>query len=214
MQVAFGEQEENITLKALQGGDEKALERLYLRYYDLLFRQAYGILKDRVLAEDIIQDTFMHIWQRRETLSIRGSIKAYLQAMVRYQVFHSIKNGQARPQVYENLSERMAMDMGLSPQDILEEKELIKSIAATVDTLPERCKEVYIMSREQQLTHKEIAEQLNISTKTVENQITKALHTIKNSLKNFLFLLLSGIIAIFYIFCKKILEERKNKQNG
>lgn len=200
MLTTTGEQEDNVTLTALQGGDEKALEYLYVRYYDLLFRQAYGILKDRDLAEDIVQDTFVYIWQRRETLSIRGSIKAYLQAMVRYQVFHTIKNGQARPQVYENLSERMAMDSSLSPQDILEEKELIRSIAAVVDTLPDRCREVYIMSREQQLTHKEIADRLDISTKTVENQITKALHVIKNSLKNFLTLLLSAITLLFSIF--------------
>ncbi len=200
MLTATGEQEDNVTLTALQGGDEKALEYLYLCYYDLLFRQAYGILKDRDLAENITQDTFVYIWQRKETLSIQGSIKAYLQAMVRYQVFHTIKNGQSRPQVYENITERMDMNRGLSPQDILEEKELIKSIAAAVDTLPDRCREVYVMSREQQLTHKEIAARLGISTKTVENQITKALRVIKGSLKNFLTPLLSITFLVFSVF--------------
>lgn len=193
-------QEESVTLTDLQGGDAKALEQLYLRYYDLLFRQAYGILKEKDLAEDIVQDTFVYIWQHKKTLSIQSSIKAYLQAMVRYQVFHVIKNGQTRPQVYENISERMAKGGSLSPQDILEEKELIKSISDVVDTLPDRCREVYLMSRELQLSHREIADKLDISTKTVENHITKALQAIKSSLKNFLTLLLSVIPLVFSVF--------------
>jgi RNA polymerase sigma-70 factor (family 1) len=166
-------------LRAMASGDHEALEQLYSRYWQHLFIAAYNVLKNKAASEDIVQEAFLQLWQRREKLDIKTSLEAYLFSVVRYTVFKYIKKEQAHSQVFKNLEERLHY---ITPEDIVVEKNIRSQLAGIVNTLPEKCREIYILSREEQLSHHEIATRLNISTKTVENHITIALKKIRFSI--------------------------------
>ncbi len=172
-------------LYLLQEGDEKSLEIIVLRYWEALYRVAFKILDDPYSCEDIVQDIFVGIWENREKLMVSNSLKAYLFAATRYGAYRQVKAQIQRQKGFENGNPDMIEKY--NPQNELEYGDLLKSIEKVVNKLPERCKEVYLLSREEQLSHKEIASRLKISTKTVENQITIALGRLRSLLNRTLF---------------------------
>ena len=180
--------DEKLLLQLLAKGNEDALAEIYRHLWKSLFVSSYNILKDKAACEDIIQDIFLQLWLKRETLVIKESLDAYLHSAARYQVFRYIKNNSGREIFFESLEERVTAP---SPENDLQQKEISEIINTVVNTLPEQCRTIYKLSREQQLSHKEIASQLNISTKTVENQITIALRKLRASI---------GKITSFFFF--------------
>lgn len=173
--------EDKELIDRLRNGEESALTELYNRFWQSLFMSAYNILKDKELCEDIIQDIFMNIWNNREKLEIHISLKGYMYACARYQVFNHFKKNKDKIHVelFDDLDKRF---QHATPETLLMHEELVQQINAIVERLPQKCQQVYKLSREEQLSHKEIAAQLDISTKTVENHITKALQTIRLSM--------------------------------
>lgn len=169
-------------LSRLRESDQKALQEIYLQYWKPLFISAYNILKEKNACQDILQDVFLHLWQNRTTLLIHTSIQAYLYTAVRFQVLKSIRNSARRDQILAKFDSATTPP---SPIENLEEKEVLRNIRTVVETLPPKCRRVYQLSREQYLSHKEIAAELNISEKTVENQLTIALKKIRNALSQF-----------------------------
>ena len=163
----------------LKADDEVALTIIYKRYWASLFSAAYNILKDRQSCEDIIQELFIKLWDCRAEVQISVSLKAYLYASVRYGVYRQIKTGSVRSEIFDDLIERLHTPTAYGS---IEHKELLLQIDRVIDTLPDKCREVYKLSREECLSHKQIAMQLNISTKTVENHLTKALRELRGSL--------------------------------
>jgi RNA polymerase sigma-70 factor (ECF subfamily) len=163
----------------LKADDEAALTMIYRRYWQSLFKAAYNILKDRQACEDIIQELFIKLWDCRAEVEIAISLKAYLYASVRYGVYRQIRTGSVKSEIFDDLIERLHTP---ATHNSIEHKELLLQINQVIDTLPEKCREVYKLSREECLSHKEIALQLNISTKTVENHLTKALRELRGSL--------------------------------
>ncbi|MRX68357.1 RNA polymerase sigma-70 factor [Flavobacterium resistens] len=165
----------------LRSGDESALTELYNAFWQALFVSAYNVIKDKELCEDIIQDIFLNIWTNREKLEIHISLKGYMYACARYQVFNHLRKNKDKIHVelFDDLEKRFQYT---TPETQLMHEELVQQLHLIVETLPEKCQAVYKLSREEQLSHKEIAERLNISTKTVENHITKALQTIRLSM--------------------------------
>jgi len=175
----------HLLVKRLNASDSTALSDIYNAYWKPLFLSSYALLKNKEISEDIIQDVFLELWKKRENLKITISLKAYLYACTRYKVYNHFrknKNG-LNIELFENLNNRVYQS---TPLTKLMHKELLQHINVVVASLPEKCKQVYTLSREKQLSHKEIAEQLNISTKTVENHITKALKTLRLSMGNVL----------------------------
>jgi RNA polymerase sigma-70 factor (ECF subfamily) len=179
-------------LRAMARGEHVALELLYTRYWQHLFMAAYNVLKNKSASEDIVQEAFVQVWQRREKLDIQTSLQAYLFSIIRYSVFRYIKKEQAHSQVFENLEDRLQY---ITPEDIVVEKNIRSQVATIVNGLPEKCREIYILSREEQLSHNEIATRLNISTKTVENHITIALRKIRFNIAR-----MAGIFFFIIIF--------------
>lgn len=142
---------------------------------------ANRLLNDQAEAEDVVQNCLIKLWDNREQLK-EGTIGGYFATMVRNRCIDSLRK--KKPVLVE------IDDVQLPTQDHseMEHNELKTKINTAIDSLPERCREVFVLSRFEKMKHKEIAESLTISTKTVENQITKALKVISSALVILLFL--------------------------
>ena len=169
-------QEENL-IAELKSDNEDALTSIYYHFRDSLFQNANRVLQDPQSSEEIVQDVFCELWEKRMRLEIKVSLNAYLYAMTRYMVFRHIRNEKSRIRLYEDLANKYPFQnyLCLTPESFLLEKEMNERVTALINELPPRCREVYQLSRHDQLSHKEISKKLQISPKTVENQISKAL---------------------------------------
>lgn len=172
-------------LEQLAQSDERALDVIYRHYWEWLFLCSFNILKDKQVCEDIIQDVFANLWTNREKLNISISLRAYLFASCRYALFKVIRKAKVHEDVFTGLADRLQAN---TTYGALEHKELMTKVNAIIEGLPPKCRDVYKLSRHEQLSHKEIAERLNISVKTAENHINRALRELKNSL--------SGLISL------------------
>lgn len=172
----------------LKQGERHAYDKLFNTYWNPLFKSAFNILKDQKICEEIVQDIFIGIWKNRKNLEIKVSLEKYLFSCVRYQVFNQFRKNQKnlRAELFENLEQRCTYE---NPESEVLYKELAQKVDSIVEELPEKCRLVYKMSREEQLSHKEISNRLNISPKTVEDHITRALGILRTSLGSFLSLL-------------------------
>lgn len=165
----------------LKQDNKQAFNEMFNAYWERLFKSAYNVLKDKKICEDIVQDVFIDIWKKRKNLEIKVSLEKYLFSCVRYQVFNQFRKNQKnlRSEVFENLELRCS---DLNPESEVLYKELVQKVDSVVEELPEKCRVVYKMSREEQLSHKEISTRLDISSKTVEKHITKALFVLRTSI--------------------------------
>jgi RNA polymerase sigma-70 factor (ECF subfamily) len=179
-------------LQQLKKGDEHALTQLYKAHWQPLYLSAYHILKDRKACEDIVQEIFLQLWLRRESLEVRETLKTYLSTAVRYQVFHHIRKTTKKAAIPEKVKVTLA---GNSDEALLC-KDLHGQVHQVVEELPDRCRLIYRLSREEQLSHKEIAHRLNISIKTVENQLTIALRRVRHHLEEYSIIGMGGIIFL------------------
>lgn len=172
--------DQSIVLR-MQQGDERALELLFKTYYAQLCRFAKNLLRDGEQAEDMVQDVFMKVWNKRNEITITSSLKAYLFMAVRNHCFNALKVNERRYW----MDEEMEDDARLSVDDVvshLSAKSLNHKISHTIDRLPEKCRLTFQLSRFEDLSYKEIAETMNVSVKTVENQMTKALAFLRTNL--------------------------------
>ena len=163
----------------LRAGDDSALKVIYKKYWNQLYTSAFHMLQDQQACEDIIQDLFINLWNKREQIEIKASLKSYLFASVRYEVYRQVRHGSVRSDIFENIQDRLQTP---SEYGNIEHRELLSQVNSIVNKLSEKCKMVYKLSREEQLSHKEIATKLDISTKTVENHLNKALRQLRVSL--------------------------------
>ena len=175
-----------ITLKA---GDLTAFEMLFRTYYQPLCNYAFTFVQDRDEAEEIVQSTFLNIWEKRESLSIHTGVKPYLYAMVRNACLNVLKHEKIKQQ-------HAAMEMAVAERSTesvartVMASELETKIYQAMDRLPEQCRLIFKLSRFEELKYAEIAQHLNISIKTVENQMGKALRIMREQLKDYLPLLI------------------------
>lgn len=174
---------DQVALRSLQNGSWKAFEAIYETYWSKLYLSAYGILRDKHACEDIVHDVFVQLWLKRHTAQI-DSLAAYLHTSVRYQVFKAAKAGKVKV----TLPEELALTTWRSDaEDALLTADLDKILEGHIERLPEKCREVFLLSRKKHLSIQEIADQLQISSKTVENHLTNALKRLRFGLGEFLF---------------------------
>ncbi|MGR3812296.1 RNA polymerase sigma-70 factor [Jiulongibacter sp. NS-SX5] len=172
-------------IEAIREGDPKAFEELFRMHYASLSRYANSILKQEDEAEDVVQQVFINYWENRSKTIISGSLKGYLFRSVHNKCLNVIKHHKVRS-AYVDHSLFYDNHYHLEVEENVEANELQSKIETAIQVLPEQCQKIFRMSRFEQLRHKEIAELLNISAKTVENQIGKALKIMRGSLKDYL----------------------------
>ncbi|MDB5274572.1 MAG: hypothetical protein JWO58_2939 [Chitinophagaceae bacterium] len=169
-------------------------EQLFTQWYQPLCKTAFRYLSNEQAAEDIVQDVFVKIWVQRDRTIFHHSAKAYLYKAV----INSCLNYLEKSKNKQELNEQQWLH--LAPTDVSSERKMISAeyqqqITQAINALPPACREVFMLSRFEELSNKEIGQTLNISIKTVENQMTKALKILKEKLatlyKNMLVFLFS-----------------------
>ena len=172
--------------------DSQALESLFRTHYDGLSRYAFTIIKNQAEAEDVVQGLFVKLWEKRKDLDVIKDTKAYLYRSTHNESLNAIKKLK-RIAGDEEIKDSSLADLN-DANSILIGEELQVRIESAMNQLPDKCQEVFRLSRMEQLSYKEIAQQLEISQKTVENHMGKALRMMREGLKDYLPLVLVTIL--------------------
>jgi len=165
----------------IRQGDIGQFESLFRSSYVSLVRYAKTLIKDHDTAEEIVQDLFFRLWQDKEKLKIESSLNGYLFRSVHNKCLHFIEHNRVVDRYAEEMSYRQP-EKQESPSDILQYSELQTRIAKILERLPERCGQIFYMSRFEGLKYSEIAEKLSVSVKTVESNMGRALKEFRKEL--------------------------------
>lgn len=187
-------------IEGVKEGDDSAFRHLYDIYYHRLFCIARQYLQDEFLAETIVSDVFFHLWETRKTLDIRISLNAYLIRMVRNFSLNYLQKNYVEKEVSLNGIDLSSPLLFLSedyPLGRLMEKELIEKVHEEINRLPKETRQVFILSRLEELKHEEIATQLRVSINTVKYHIKQALSILRARLKDYIIVLLAFLLKIF-----------------
>ncbi|MCX6168761.1 MAG: RNA polymerase sigma-70 factor [Ignavibacteriales bacterium] len=163
-----------------KNNDQIAFNEIYKRYWSKLYIYAYNVLREKDICEDIIQEMFTNLWTRRKSLQI-DNVSAYLYQAVRFQIFKQFRQ---RKLLERHNSEFEDFISENRIEESMEYLELYNRIESLIESLPEQRKIIFRLSRNEELSNKEIASKLNLSVQTIKNQITNALKTIRKSLKS------------------------------
>jgi RNA polymerase sigma-70 factor (ECF subfamily) len=175
------EPKEKYIIEDLRSGKESAYRQLFDQYYQRLVVFAYKYLKDLEPARDIVQEFYLNLYESRQSISIQTSLKSYLYSAVRNRCLNQVKHERVKEK-HRNMSRSEASFSDPGFEAMMDAVELEAKIYEIVSTLPEKCRQIYIMSRVEGKRNREIADGLNLSIRTVETQISKALRSLKDSL--------------------------------
>jgi len=190
--VIFGAELQNLSVEVsdkrlmelLQDGDEKIFGQVYKTHFKNLYAYAFSILKNEVAAEEMVQNVFLKIWEKREQLPADIPLRAY--------VYRSVHNESLNYLKHQKIKSRYKLHVvstAKTHEHIISKhshSELEKKLRIALNELPEQCRTIFQMSRFEELKYREIAVRLNISVKTVENQMGKALKFLRTKLIDFL----------------------------
>jgi RNA polymerase sigma-70 factor, ECF subfamily len=172
---------EQVTILALKEGSIEAFNLCYDIYFKILCSFANFFVRQPEVAEEITQNIFLEVWMNREKLPVHSSIKSYLMTAVKHDCLDYLK--------HKKIEERYIGDYLKSATDAYDDifndlvnKDLQQSLDQAIQKLPVHCREIFLMSRFKYMSYKEIATELNIAVKTVENQIGKALKIVREEL--------------------------------
>ena len=168
----------------LQKSDEKVFKHLFDEHYKTLVISANQILQDESASKDAAQEVFIQLWKSREKLSDKMHFASYLKRGVINRAINILKS-RRHHMGSGDAALSFVKTKEHNPQDVLEGNDLKKVIYTAIDQMPDKCREVFILCRIDQRPHKEIAALLDISTKTIENQMTKALKILKKAVEEY-----------------------------
>nr|WP_320023597.1 RNA polymerase sigma-70 factor [uncultured Draconibacterium sp.] len=180
-------------LSALAQDDEASLEKLFNHYYPRLFNFSKSILKLEDGIDDILQEVFVKIWKNRKNINSAATFNSYIFIITRNLLLNELR----RQLSFQNTKEevkRLSLANEYSLSEQIDYQELKEKIDAFVEELPDRQKEVFLLSRNEGLSHKEIAEKLGIKPKTVEYHITLAVRCLKEKITGI------GILSLLYFY--------------
>lgn len=182
---------ETLIVEQLKAGNPNAYQYLYDCHYVILCHIAYNYVKDHFLAETIVGDTIFHVWEIRESLDIKVSIRSYLSQAVRNRCLNYLNNEKKQKEItFSNLSDNDFLSASFSSADshplgYLLELELEQNIRMAIQMLPKECRVVFIKSRFEGKSYKEISDELGITTNTVKYHINNALRILNDTLKKY-----------------------------
>lgn len=185
-------------LDRLAKDDRKAFEHLFKTYYTELCRFALRYVREEIASEEIVQEVFINIWERRSELNINSSIKAYLYKAIRNRSFNYIKLQLPKEQKKTDVDVLSTFEADNKEEELLRE-DLKEYVNEAIDGLPRKCKAIFVLSRNAGMTYKEIAEELDISVKTVENQVGLALKKLREELNPIWEKIMFSIVIIFLL---------------
>jgi RNA polymerase sigma-70 factor (ECF subfamily) len=165
---------------SIREGNAVVFQQVFDACYESLCQYAFTMLRDENEAEDTVQSMFMKLWSKREELDIKQSIRSYLFRSVYNQCMNQIEHKAVKQKHFEH--SKLELTNTVQP-DVFPD-ELEDKIREAVDALPPQCRAIFIMSRYEELRYPEIAEKLNISVNTIQNQICKALKILREKLKD------------------------------
>ncbi|SEK55968.1 RNA polymerase sigma-70 factor [Olivibacter domesticus] len=189
-------QSDTATLSMLQQGNEEVFESVFKQHFNNLHAYAFTILKDAVSAEEVVQSLFLKLWEKKDVLTIQTSLKSYLYRATYNDCMNILKHLQVRQRHQDHVSyfhDRTSENASSR----LQENELKNELQKAINLLPEKCRTIFQMSRFEELKYQEIADQLDISIKTVENQMGKALKILRHALADYLPLLVYCLLKLF-----------------
>ncbi len=181
-EAIFISDDETFIRKSIELNPEKGYELLFRRYYRPLCSHAVRFLYSKELAEDIVSEVFLSFWQKKTYLQIQTSYRAYLFTSVRHQAFMHLRAELSKQKNMDIEDFKAQADLPTNPQQIMQYNELYLKMENLIRELPPQAQKVFLMSRFEGKKNQTIAEELQISLKTVEGHLTKALATLKKAL--------------------------------
>ncbi len=179
----------NLSLDRLKKGDRIVFKNLFDEFYEPLCQYALIYVNDSSTAEEIVHELFIWLWEKRANLNIHTSLKSYLFSSVRNRCFNLKRDRKSQSfidDVFLELEDEVLHD--ISHHENLDLEQLQKLVQSAIDELPPKCREIFLLSRESELSYAQIAEELSVSKKTIENQMGIALKRLKEKLSPALFL--------------------------
>lgn len=159
--------------------DRAAFDTLFRKYYTSLCRFSYSICVSKENAEESVQDMFFNLWEKAPLINVDSSLKAYLYTSTRNYTLNILKKQQTEQLRLSEYSEHNMQDEG---NEKLSDAEIAQLIQSGINTLPDKCREIFILCKQEGLTYEEIAEYLEISKKTIDNQMGIALRKLRDFL--------------------------------
>lgn len=188
--MAHGIVNNSFFINRLKKGENTAYETLFRLYFDRLFYFAKSYLEDEDEAKEITQNVFFKFWKKRASLNIDSNLNAYLFRMTKNECLDYFKHQKVKANYHDVIQRERASLNQTSLQDhpdlLLIESELEEKVNQILNELPPRCKQIFIKSRFEGLKYKEISSEMNISIRTVEHQIAKALRLFRRELQEYM----------------------------
>lgn len=161
--------------------NQKEFKEIYDKFYTGLANYAFSVLKDRDAAKDVVQEVFLDLWNKRATLSIQTSLQAYLVRAVKFKSIDFIRKDKTKQQyIASAVTEDRTFQANSDDEDELDERK--KRLSYAIAQLPTKCRQAFMLSRVNGYTYKEVAAEMDISVKTVENQISRAFKLLRQNL--------------------------------
>ncbi|MDP4208831.1 MAG: RNA polymerase sigma-70 factor [Bacteroidota bacterium] len=174
----------------IRNSDNKAFELMFRRFYDTLYLYALGILKNEAEAQEIVNDVFLRIWQKRDKIQINYGIKPYLFRSVFNASTDCLRQKQASGQrSFIEIDDQIMEMVGVNEEyifNMLQLEEVEHDVHEAINQLPKQCREIFCSSRFELLTYNEISERFNISVNTVKTQIGRAIDSLRQQLGEYL----------------------------
>jgi RNA polymerase sigma-70 factor, ECF subfamily len=180
-------------VERLINGEELAFKEVFYQYYPGLLKFAASYLHDNHLAENVVQDAFITLWEKRMLLEIQSNIKAFLVTIVKNKSINHLEKAKNRIKIEQSVNQMLLQEAdlhictlrSLNPEELFTE-EIAKILEKTIQELPEQTRDIFLLSRYQGLSNQEIADKLDITVKGVEYHISKSLKLLRTKLSDYL----------------------------
>jgi RNA polymerase sigma-70 factor (ECF subfamily) len=170
-----------------ENNSQESFHTLYKLYYDHFFRTAYYYLKNQDFAQEVVLDVFMILWNKRTELCSIKDFDRYCFILIKHNALNYMEKENLRAtDSVEDIANQVMEQDHTSPEELLLDEELFAHYLIALNNLPDRCKEVFLLVREEKKSYAEVAELLNVSIKTVDAQLQKATKRLKSDLSDYL----------------------------